>query len=244
MAWPSWVSSVSWVLAPWDPHEGGAGSVLGQAAGFAVLAALSPPALLAVAVYLSSANPRRSVLIYLAGAVTMTVILGIAILLAIRAGGLLQPSQRQPRYGLRLGLGVVALGAGIFLARRGPRPARPDKKPGLIARIMAHRAPLAAFAVGMLLFTPSAAFVAAVQTIATARASVALIVVAMAVVVVIDVMFIWLPLILYVTAPQATARNLKAINARIQAHAHLIIVAVLAIAGILLVVDGATGLAT
>ena len=218
--------------------------MLGQAAGFAVLAALSPPALLAVAVYLGSANPRRSVLIYLAGAVTMTVILGIVILLAIRAGGLLQPGQRQPRYGLRLGLGVVALGAGIFLAWRGPRPAKPDKKPGLMARIMTHPAPLAAFAVGVLLFTPSAAFVAAVQTIATARASVALMVVAMAVVVVIDVMFIWLPLILYLAAPLATARNLKAINAGIQAHAHLIIVAVLAIVGILLVINGATGLAT
>jgi len=209
-----------------------------------VLAALSPPALLAVAVYLGSANPRRSVLIYLAGAVTMTVILGIVILLAIRAGGLLQPGQRQPRYGLRLGLGVVALGAGIFLAWREPRPAKPDKKPGLMARIMTHPAPLAAFAVGVLLFTPSAAFVAAVQTIATARASIALIVVAMAVVVVIDVMFIWLPLILYLAAPLATARNLKAINAGIQAHANLIIVAVLAIVGILLVINGATGLAT
>jgi hypothetical protein len=183
-------------------------------------------------------------LIYLAGAVTMTVILGIAILLAIHAGGLLRPSQRQPRYGLRLGLGVVALGAGIFVARREPSPAKPDKKPGLIARIMAHPAPLAAFAVGMFLFTPSAAFVAAVQTIATARASVALIVLAMAVVVVIDVMFIWLPLILYLAAPQATTRNLKALNAAIQARAHLIIVVALLIVGILLAVDGATGLAT
>ena len=82
------------------------------------------------------------------------------------------------------------------------------------------------------------------QTIATARASVALIVLAMAVVVVIDVMLIWLPLILYLTVPQATTRNLKAINAGIQARAHLIIVVVLAIVGILLVVDGATGLAT
>jgi hypothetical protein len=83
-----------------------------------------------------------------------------------------------------------------------------------------------------------------VQTIATARASIALIVLAMAVVVVIDVMFIWLPLILYLAAPQATTRNLKAINAWIRARAHLIIVAVLLIVGILLAVNGATGLAT
>jgi hypothetical protein len=214
-----------------------------QAAGYAVLAALSPPALLAVAVYLSSANPRKSMLIYLAGAVTMTVLLGVGILLAIRAGGLHHTGHRQPRYGLRLGLGVVALGAGIFLARRGPKPAKPDKKPGLMARIMAHPAPLAAFAVGLILFTPSAAFVAAVQTVATAKASDALIALALAVVVLIDVMFIWLPLILYLAAPQATTRNLKAINAWVQAHSHVIIVAVLLIVGVLLIIDGAQGVA-
>jgi hypothetical protein len=52
--------------------------VIGQAAGFALLSALSPAALLAAAVYLSSANPPKTLLIYLAGAVTMTVVLGIA----------------------------------------------------------------------------------------------------------------------------------------------------------------------
>lgn len=217
--------------------------MLGQAAGFAVLAALSPPALLAVAVYLSSASPRKSVLIYLAGAVTMTVILGIIILIAIHAGGLNHASQRQPRYGLRLGLGVVALGAGVFLARRKPKPPKPDKKPGLVARIMAHPAPVAAFAVGLILFTPSASFIASVQVIATAKASLALTVLALAVVVIIDVMFIWLPFILYLAAPDATARHLKATTAWIKAHGHVITVAVLLIVGILLTVNGATGLA-
>jgi Sap, sulfolipid-1-addressing protein len=216
--------------------------VLGQAAGFAVLAALSPPALLAVAVYLSSANPRRSLLVYLAGAVTMTVILGIVILLAIHAGGLNHPRQRQPRYGLRLGLGALALAAAAFVARRKPRRTKPDKKPGLIKRIMSHPAPLAAFAVGMLLFTPSASFVAAVQVIATARASVALIVLAMAVVVLIDVMFIWLPFGFYLAVPDATTRYVTAADAWVQAHSHAIIVAVLTIVGVLLVIDGATGL--
>jgi Sap, sulfolipid-1-addressing protein len=218
--------------------------VLGQAAGFAVLAALSPPALLAVAVYLSSANPRKSVLIYLAGAVTMTVVLGIVILVAIHAGGLSRPSQRQPRYGLRLGLGILALGAAIFIARRQPKLPRPDKKPGLVARIMAHPAPIAAFAVGLLLFTPSASFIAAVQVIATARASLGLIVLALAVVVIIDVMFIWLPFILYLAAPDATTRHLKAATAWIKAHGRAITVAVLLIAGILLTANGAAGLAT
>ncbi len=42
--------------------------MLTEAAGFAVLAALSPTALLVSAVFLGSASPRRTVLLYLAGA--------------------------------------------------------------------------------------------------------------------------------------------------------------------------------
>jgi hypothetical protein len=216
--------------------------VLGQAAGFAVLAALSPPALLAVAIYLTSARPRRTLLIYLAGAVTMTVILGIVILVAIHAGGLNHPHQRQPRYGLRLGLGVLALAAGIFLARRKPKPKK-NKKPGLINRIMTHPAPIAAFAVGLLVFTPSASFIAAVQVIATSKASDALIALALAIVVIIDVAFVWVPFGLYLAAPDATVRTVKAINVWIQAHSRVIIVGALLIVGVLLIVNGATGLA-
>jgi MFS family permease len=217
--------------------------VLGQAAGFAVLAAISPQVLLAVAVYLGSPNPRRAMLIYLAGAITMTVILGIVILVAIHAGGLNHPRQRQPRYGLRLGLGVLALGAGIFVALRKPKPKKKDKKPGLIKRIMTHPAPIAAFAVGMLLFTPSASFIAAVQVIATSRAGLGLIVLAMAVVIIIDVGFVWLPFGFFLAAPDATARYVKAADAWVQARSRVIIVLVLIIVGLLLIVDGATNLA-
>jgi hypothetical protein len=217
--------------------------VLGQAAGFAVLSALTPTALLAVAVYLGSARPRRSMLIYLAGAVTMTVILGIVILVAIHAGGLNHPKQRQPRYGLRLGLGVVALGAGVFMALRKPKPAKPDKKPNLITRIMAHPAPIAAFAVGVLVFAPSPSFFAAVQVIATAKASIGLIVLALAVVVIIDLVFVWLPFGLFLAAPDATVRYVKAGNGWIRVHSRMIIIAVLLIVGLLLIINGATGLA-
>jgi len=213
-----------------------------QAAGFAVLSALSPPALLVVAVYLSSARPRRTLAIYLAGAVTMTVVLGIVLLLVIHAGGFNHPHQRQPRYGLRLGLGVIAVSASLVLSRRKPRPPRPDKKPGVIARLMNHPAPIAAFAVGLLLFAPSVSFIAAIQVIATAKASDALTALALVIVVLIDVMFIWLPLVLYLAAPEATTRALQAANAWLRAHSHVLTVLLLAIAGAVLIGNGIYGL--
>jgi Sap, sulfolipid-1-addressing protein len=218
--------------------------MLGEAAGFAVLSALNPAALLVAAVYLSSASPRRMLAIYLAGAVTMTVVLGIVLLVVIHAGGLSHPHQRQPRYGLRLGLGVIALSASLVVAGRKPKPPKPDKKPGLMTRMMGHQAPIAAFAVGLLIFAPSLSFVAAVQVIATAKASDALIALALAVVVLIDVTFIWLPLGLYFAAPAATTRTVQDINGWLQAHSRPLTVVLLAVAGVVLIGNGIYGLAT
>jgi hypothetical protein len=209
--------------------------MIGQAAGFALPSALSPAALLVAAVYLSSANPRRMLVIYLAGAVTMTVVLGIVLLLVIHAGGLNHPRQRQPRYGVRLGLGVIALAASLVISRRKPKPPSPDKKPGLITRMMTHPAPIAALAVGLLLFAPSVSFIAAVQVIATAKASDATIAIALAVVVLIDVMFIWLPLGLNLAAPDATTRTPQALNAWLQAHSRGLTIVLLAVAGVVLI---------
>jgi hypothetical protein len=142
--------------------------MIAQAAGLALLSGLSPAALLVAAVYLGSANPRRMLVTFLIGAVTMTVVLGVVLLVVIHAGGLNHPHQRQPRYGPRLGLGVIAVIASLVMSRRRPRPPKTDKKPGLITRMTTHPSPVAALAVGLILFAPSVSFIAAVQVIATA----------------------------------------------------------------------------
>ncbi|MBO0809983.1 MAG: GAP family protein [Actinobacteria bacterium] len=215
----------------------------GEAAGLAALAALSPAALLLVTVYLSSASPGRTVGFCLAGAVLMTVVAGVIVLVALREGGLSVPSHRQPRYGLRLGLGVVALAAGVFLARRKPRP-RPARaeKPGLISRMAARPRPLMAFASGLLVFAPSVGFLAAVQVIATSRASDAAEAAALAMVVVIDVALVWLPLVVYLAAPDRTVRALTASSAWISANRHALLAGSLGAIGAILVADGITGL--
>jgi hypothetical protein len=92
-----------------------------QAAGFAVLAALSPTALLITAIYLGSARPRTTALCYLAGAVLISTVIGIAVLLLLRYGHFQLPGHRTPRYGLRLGLGLLILAAIAVVARRKPR---------------------------------------------------------------------------------------------------------------------------
>jgi hypothetical protein len=95
--------------------------MLMQAAGFAVLAALSPTALLITAIYLGSARPRTTALCYLAGAVLISTVMGIAVLLLLRYGHFQLPGHRTPRYGLRLGLGLLILATIAVVARRKPR---------------------------------------------------------------------------------------------------------------------------
>jgi Sap, sulfolipid-1-addressing protein len=92
-----------------------------QAAGFAVLAALSPTALLITAIYLGSARPRTTALCYLAGAVLISTVMGIAVLLLLRYGHFQLPGHRTLRYGLRLGLGLLILATIAVVARRKPR---------------------------------------------------------------------------------------------------------------------------
>jgi hypothetical protein len=216
--------------------------MIGQALGFALLAGLSPTALVVATVLLASANPRRTVLFFLAGAVLMTVVVGVAIFVALRAGGLQHADEREPRYGLRLGLGALAVAASLVLASRKPRPKDPNKKPNLVSRLVARPAPQTAFAAGLVVFTPSITFIAAIQVIATAEESLAVVALAAALVVAVVVVLAWLPLLLYILAPDATTRTLKVIDGWLRDHGRTVLIAGLALGGIALVVDGALGL--
>jgi hypothetical protein len=220
--------------------------VLGQAAGFALLAAVSPTALLVMAVFLGSDNPRKTALMYVAGAMIMTVAMAVAVLFVLRSTGLNQPRQHAPRYGLRLGLGVIALAVSLYLIRRkrpegSPGDGKP-KRPGLIARLTASPSPRTAFVLGLLLFAPSATFIAAVQVIATANEGLPITVAAVVVVVVLTALTVWLPLLGYLAFPEATTRLLRTANEWLRVRSRLVVIGALWIAGVLLVVDGALGL--
>jgi hypothetical protein len=214
-----------------------------QAAGLALLAALSPTTLLVSAVYLGSARPRLVGAAYLVGAIVMSLIMGLVVIAILRNTGLNHHSQRTPRYGLRLGLGLLMLAAGAVLARRKPKLPDPDKKQGLVSRMIANPAPGSAFAVGLLLFAPGITFIAAVQVIATANANVELTTVAIIVVVVINAALVWLPLLVHIFAPGVTTRYLTAFNGWLRANGNKILVAVLIVGGAIVAGNGIFGLA-
>ena len=264
--------------------------MIGQAAGFAVLAAVSPTSLLVMAVFLGSANPRTTALLYVAGAMLMTVLMAVVLLLVLRATGLNHPHEHAPRYGFRLGLGLLCLIVAVVVARRARRrsalvvgtqamstqaaPAtqvagtqvagtqapgaqataatqaadtagagRGTTGPGFMSRLVASPKPSAAFVVGVILFAPSATFIAAVQVVATANASSAITALALVIVVIITGLIVWLPLLTYLAAPEATTRRLKALNGWLRANGRLLLMSALAVGGVLLIINGSAGLA-
>jgi Sap, sulfolipid-1-addressing protein len=214
-----------------------------QAAGFAVLAALSPTALLITAIYLGSARPRTTALCYLAGAVLISTVMGAAVLLLLRYGHFQLPGHRAPRYGLRLGLGLLILAAGAVVARRQPRlpgPGQPGK--GIVSRLVSSPAPMTAFVAGVFIFMPAVTFIAAIQVIATARAGAALSALGLVMVIVINVAFVWLPFVAYLAAPGPTTRTLAAFNAWLRTHGRILLILALLVAGAVLTVNGLLGL--
>jgi Sap-like sulfolipid-1-addressing protein len=215
-----------------------------QAASLAVVAAFYPPAILIAALYLASVRPGRTTALFVVGAIVIVTLIGIAVLLAVRDAGLSLHSQHHTRYGLRLALGVVALIAAVVICRRKPKPPDPakPKKPSLIERLSAEPTPKTAFIVGILMFGPSVTFIAAVQVVATAKASVAATIAAMVMIVVITVAFAWIPLVAYLVAPDFTRDKLRAFEGWLRRHGKQIMVGSLGLIGIVLVVQGIAGL--
>lgn len=214
-----------------------------QATGLALLAALSPTALLIVAVYLGSARPRYTATWYLIGAIAMSLVTGVVILVILRSAQLSRPDEHTPRYALRLGLGILLLAAGVIIARRKPRPTDPAQtQQGFVYRLAANPAPLSAFLVGVLVFAPGATFLAAVQVIATARASVELTALAVIIVVAINALLVWAPIILHALFPEATTRYLTAFNGWLRAHGKAVLAGVLIVVGGILLGNGIYGL--
>ena len=135
------MSATRWVPGADCSAEDGGQLVILQAAGLALLAALSPTTLLVSAVYLGSARPRLVAAAYLAGAIIMSLVTGLVVIAILRNTGLQHHSQRTPRYGLRLGLGLLMLAAVAVLARRKPKQPDPDNaKQGLVSRMIANPA--------------------------------------------------------------------------------------------------------
>jgi hypothetical protein len=220
-----------------------AAGMLAQAAGLALLSALSPTALLVTTVYLGSARPLRTTGSYLAGAAGMSAVIAVVVVFVLRGAGLSLPDRHEARYDLRLGLGLalIAIGIGIGVrVRRRRTEAAPGRRPGLVSRMIANPSARSAFAVGLLVFAPGVTFLAALEVIATAQASFELTTLAVVVAVVITVLLVWLPLVFFLVAPERTEHRLKAFNSWLRRHGTAVLATAMIAAGAFIAATAAT----
>ena len=212
-----------------------------ESTGLAFIAALSPTALLVTAVYLGSARPKLVTTFYLIGATAMSLVMA-TVLLVVSATSTSAVPTTAPRYALRLGSGVVMLVATIVVSRRRTRGVRAPHRHGVVARMVADPSPATALVVGVLVFAPGATFLASIQVIATAQAGLELTVTALLIVVVVNVLLVWLPIVLYVFVPARTATYLASFDGWLQANSRQVLAWTLGVVGALLAADGIHGL--
>jgi hypothetical protein len=167
----------------------------------------------------------------------------VVLLIVLRELHLNHTNEHTPRYGLRLGLGILLLLAAVVVARRKPKPPDPDKPAsGIVNRMVANPGPWSAFAVGLVIFAPGVTFLAALQVIATSNVSDLETAVAIIIVVVINVLLVWLPIVMHIIFPNRTTRYLTAFNGWLRAHGQMILLVLFVVVGLIMVGNGIYGL--
>jgi hypothetical protein len=214
------------------------------------VSALNPAALVVCAVYLERERGIRLGNGLLIGGLLMSLLVGVVVLLLVRYTGLELPKNRTPRYGVRLGLGILALAFAAFLpwmkvhVRRGTKA---TDKPSIVTRLTETAGVGGAILVGLLIFIPSVQYLSGVQTIATAERGLTAAVLLIVVAAIINVTLVWVLLAAYLRSPDWTQVNLTKANTKIawvKNHSELIIRIILTIVGAYLVITGAIGLAS
>lgn len=152
-----------------------------QVFALALEAALYPTLLAAVVIFL--AQPRRRVLLgsYLAGGLTISIALGLVLVLALQGSGMVHTSRAPLSWTLDLAIGGLALLAAVALAtradqrvrqrRQARKPLTPvsDNRDPWSQRILARGSVPIVFFTGLVINLPGAAYLVALKDIAAAH---------------------------------------------------------------------------
>ena len=218
-------------------------SGLSQAVPFALAAAVYPPAILVCALLLTGDRPRLLLGSYFVGAALVTVSAGIAGLALLDGVGASRAQSHKTAAGVDIALGLVLLAVAAWVwprRHRAAKPADPTAGPGRIAQ-MSERARASArwaFALGIAMYLPSPLYLAAIKQIAdtggvTAGNIAAILICAACVMLFVEVPLVWLLL-----APDGLADRLDRLQAAIVRSSWTIGAALAGVAGAYLLVSG------
>lgn len=193
--------------------------MLSEAVPAAFGAAISPAALLFIAFVLTRPRPRRRALIFLSGAVFITLGAGILFVLALRGSGAESPQHPTVPPWIDLAIGILLLAFALvvyFRPPHGPKAARQRRELGLFGLL----------GVGMFLYSPTPLYLASLHAIAKAHASLLTTALSIVLVAAIYLLLIEIPIITHTVWPDATVRRVTAVNAWLARHGRTIMIVV------------------
>jgi hypothetical protein len=219
----------------------------------ALEAALYPTLLAAVVILLS--QPRRTSLLsaYLAGGLTISIVLGLGIIAALQASKVVQNSRSGVSWTTDLAVGGLALLLAVALGtradvrlkerRRAKHPAKPvdpddvAKEP-LSQRLLARGSVPVVFVAAVAINLPGAAYLVALKDIAAAHQPTGTDIVLVVAFSLIMFMLAEIPLLGLIFAPEPTVARVHRLNAWFSANGRTIAVVLCTVLGVFLITRG------
>ena len=192
-------------------------------------------------------NPKRLMLGYLAGAVTTSVIVGIAIVEWLHHSGVVGTTKHSVAPGIDIALGVIALLA-AFVVQSGraarARERRAEKHVGKAKKTPRWQEALSGgtarttFVIGLLLSFPGASYLAALTELDKQNLGLAGDVVTILAVTAVMLALLEVPLLCFTVAPEWTPRAIERFKEWLGTHGGRVIVTILTLVGLALIVRG------
>ena len=179
--------------------------MLEEAIPSALGAAIYPPALLFVAFLLARPQPRKRALVFLGGAMAVTLGVGVAVVVLLRRVVVETPRHRSISPWIDLGLGLLLILFAVVISLRpprGPKKSRRRRELGL----------LSLFAIGLVMYSPSPLYLASLHAITEGHAGAAATALSIVLVAVIYMLMAEDPGRRPALRPEATLRTVTAIN--------------------------------
>ena len=214
--------------------------------GLAFLAAANPKLLGVDLLLIENERPRGMFIALLAGAVTVTLAVGIVDVLVVQADTINRQDSASAALELVLGVALllfgVLLGTGRIHRRQNGRGARhgSERDQGENRMTRALRQPRLglAFLVGAVVGTPGASYIAALHHLVTGHHSTANQIVGVLLFCLIEYLLLIIPLVFLCFRPEATERNLRATTSWLASHARQLVAWVAIVVGTYMVIDG------
>jgi hypothetical protein len=211
----------------------------------AVASMFWPTLITVVVLALRVPQPVKILLWFLAGGLLTTIGIGLVLVFALEDASFMSGSSPAVNPVLNIAVGLVALAAGFFLARRkhaagtATGPGAADRKsPGFTERAVQHGGIVAFFAGVVLNIVPGAFPVVALKDISQLDVSDGRKAVAVVIFYVIMFAFAEVPIVAYLFAPERTTRSVDEFNAWLRQNSMRIAVYVLTTVGLYLIARG------